>query len=443
MTQLLNFDGLVGPNHNYGGLAQGNFASTGHSGQQSSPQQAALQGLEKMWLLHGLGIPQGFIPPQQRPSFSLLHAAGFHGTPQQMLESAFKTAPQLLEACYSASSMWAANAATVTASSDTLTHKLQLSPANLLSQLHRSIESTETDTFLRSCFADHTYFHCHPPLPNQLHFADEGAANHIRLNDTESTGALNLFIYGQASTLHQSTQRYPARQRQMACEALIRRHQIPTDKALLIQQNPKAIDHGAFHNDVVAVGLNNFLLVHENAFFEQENVMRVLKKHTEHWANPLIILEIKASELSLKEAISSYLFNSQLVALPSGEILLLAPEESRQSIAAEKICQRIIESNNPVTQIKFINLKQSMDNGGGPACLRLAIPITDKELAAVNPNFLINETRYQQLRLWIKKHYRDQLVPNDLQDYRLAEEIDIALTELQAITSKASVKTRA
>ena len=436
MSQILNLDGLVGPNHNYGGLAKGNIASVRNTGKLSSPKQAALQGLEKMWMLYRLGIPQGFIPPQPRPNFCLLHAAGFRGTPQQILQQSFKIAPELLEACYSASSMWAANSATITASSDSLANKLQITPANLQNQLHRSLESSTTDSFFRHFFSDNTLFHCHSPLPSHAIFADEGAANHIRLNDPLSDEALNLFIYGQDISMVKKTQRYPARQSKTACESLIRRHQIPQAKALLIQQNPQAIDHGAFHNDVVAVGLNNFLLLHETAFSEQEGILTTLTKHTQHWQKPLLIMEIKDRDLSLQEAITSYLFNSQLIALPAGGMLLLAPEECRQSQATEKVCQQILEADNPVTQIKFIDLKQSMDNGGGPACLRLSIPITETELAGVNPSILLNEKRYQQLHLWITKHYRDQLTPSDLQDYQLVEEIDIALTELQSLMSK-------
>lgn len=43
----LNMDGLVGPTHNYAGLAPGNIASLNYASVASNPQAAALQGLKK------------------------------------------------------------------------------------------------------------------------------------------------------------------------------------------------------------------------------------------------------------------------------------------------------------------------------------------------------------------------------------------------------------
>ena len=40
----INFDGLVGPSHNYAGLSIGNLASTRNAGQLSQPRRAALEG---------------------------------------------------------------------------------------------------------------------------------------------------------------------------------------------------------------------------------------------------------------------------------------------------------------------------------------------------------------------------------------------------------------
>ena len=48
-----NFDGLVGPSHNYAGLSFGNVASFSNVKSASNPKQAALQGLAKMRALAG------------------------------------------------------------------------------------------------------------------------------------------------------------------------------------------------------------------------------------------------------------------------------------------------------------------------------------------------------------------------------------------------------
>lgn len=432
MNTTLNLDGLVGPTHFYGGLAAGNLAASHHQGECSSPKKAALQGLEKMWQLHGLGLPQGVIPPQLRPNLKMLQRLGFNGNPEQMIEQAFKQAPALLEACYSASSMWAANSATVSPSSDTLDRRLHITPANLTSSLHRSLEAEDNHRFFQYCFNQTDYFHCHSPLPSQASFSDEGAANHIRLCDPNGEGFVHLFIYGHKGDGASSTH-YPARQSRLACEAIIRRHKLPLDHVLLIQQNPQAIDNGAFHNDVVAVGHNNYLLLHELAFTDQVSVLSSLKKKTRHWQQPLVIEQIEQKSLSLNEAIKSYLFNSQLVSPSPNRILLIAPQESQKSEKTQLIIEHLLSAETPLTEVKYIDLRQSMNNGGGPACLRLAIPITSKELQAVHKGILLSDSLYPKLQQWVRKHYRDRLTREDLADPQLFSEINIAAEELNKL----------
>lgn len=432
MIEVLNFDGLVGPSHNYGGLAEGNLASNQHQGEISSPRVAALQGLEKMRELHQAGLPQGFIPPPLRPDLTLLHRAGFHGSPAQQLQQAWEKAPKLLEACYSASAMWAANSATVTASVDSIESRLQITPANLISSLHRSIEAQSNQRFFAHCFNDKAHYSLHPPLPSQTAFADEGAANHCRLSDMDGEMGLNLFIYGRSAT-ESPTLKYPARQSKLACESLIRQHQIKNGHWLLLQQTPKAIDSGAFHNDVVAVAHRNMIFLHEEAFIHQADVLKQLRNFSQQWQAPLYIFEVSANELSLSEAVSTYLFNSQLVSRAHNEMILIAPEESRSSARAATICEKLVAAENPITEVRFVDLRQSMNNGGGPACLRLAVPLTDIEKAGLNDAFLISETRYHQLRAWIKRHYRDQLAANDLRDPLLRLEMIEALEDLAKI----------
>ena len=67
-----NFDGLIGPTHNFSGLASGNIASAKSRFSISHPKKAALQGLAKIKLLMNLGLPQGIIPPQERPNLTAL-----------------------------------------------------------------------------------------------------------------------------------------------------------------------------------------------------------------------------------------------------------------------------------------------------------------------------------------------------------------------------------
>ncbi|MBV8781268.1 MAG: N-succinylarginine dihydrolase, partial [Phycisphaerae bacterium] len=131
-----NFDGIVGPTHNYAGLSPGNLASARNKQSVSNPRAAALEGLAKMRLLHDLGVPQAVLPPQERPHVATLHALGFNGSDHQVIKRAFAVDPTLVAACTSASAMWAANAATVSPSADTADHRIHFTAANLCGLLH-------------------------------------------------------------------------------------------------------------------------------------------------------------------------------------------------------------------------------------------------------------------------------------------------------------------
>lgn len=431
MTSPLNLDGLVGPSHNYAGLSRGNIASYHHSGETSSPKEAALQGLEKMWFLHRLGIAQGLLLPHPRPDLSLLQAAGFRGPAASLIIQASRQAPGLLQACYSAASMWAANCATVTASSDSRDQRVHLTPANLITTLHRSREAETNFSRFTKLFSGYENILIHPPLPAQAEFADEGAANHIRLQDPATDDALNLFIYGKGST--NSPKRFQARQSLQASQSIIRNHQLAADKTMLIQQHPKAIDQGAFHNDVVAVGLNNLLLLHETAWLNQPDILDSLRNRAAHWQTPLVICQITEQELPLNEAIKSYLFNSQLVSVKDDKIIMIAPEESRCSDATLQVVEKLLAEDNPLSEVYYLDLRQSMNNGGGPACLRIQFPLNAEELDSLPPTMMLNESRYHALKAHIHTHYRDKLTPKDLSDPDFYLECQQALAALQSV----------
>src|ERR1044072_3846641 len=109
----VNFDGIVGPTHNYAGLSYGNVASMTNKSSVSHPRQAALEGLAKMKFLHDLGLKQAVLPPPERPHRPTLRARGYEGDDAATLAKVAKEDPQLLAKVSSASAMWAANAATV------------------------------------------------------------------------------------------------------------------------------------------------------------------------------------------------------------------------------------------------------------------------------------------------------------------------------------------
>lgn len=437
----LNMDGLVGPTHHYAGLSDGNVASIQNALSVANPQAAARQGLQKMRLLHNMGIKQAVLPPHQRPNLHLLHQLGFTGSPQEQIAKAYKQAPELLSASYSASSMWAANTATVSASIDTLDNRVHFTAANLVSNLHRHQEATFSKYLLEQIFKDEARFQHHPLLPNSLVTGDEGAANHSRLCATHSSPGVNLFVYGKrALNMTNSTPRpakYPSRQTMEASTAIARAHQLDTSQTVFACQNPAAIDQGVFHNDVIAVANESVLLVHQNAFLHQQDIYQELRSKANF---DFTIIEVSDGRISVSDAVSSYLFNSQLLTTPDGSMILISPAECESNPRVKHFIDDIINDNsNPLALVYFLDLKQSMKNGGGPACLRLRVPLTEQELAAMHQGVLVNDELLDNLDSWVVKHHRTQLSAGDLADPDLIDESLTALDELTDLLDLGSI----
>ena len=438
----VNFAGLVGPTHHYSGLSWGNIASQRHRGDVSNPRDAALQGLEKMKFLADLGIKQGVLTPHERPDMAVLRRLGFTGNDVQVLEKTYRNKPRLLEACSSASAMWAANAATVSPSVDTQDRRLHITPANLIGQLHRSFEPPTTKMILRKIFCDEEKFVVHEPLPTALHFGDEGAANHTRLCHTYGEPGIEIFVYGRTADdpMARTPKKFPARQTLEASSAVARVHRLLPQRTVFIQQNPDAIDAGVFHNDVIAVGNQNVLLYHEHAFVDTPIAIdRVKKVYRQYCGDDLITIEIRASEVSLDDAVASYLFNSQLVTLPDGTMSLICARECLELEAARTSIEKMLDADNPIRSAHYVDVRQSMKNGGGPACLRLRVVLTEEEVAAAHQPVLLTDRLYHHLGAWIEKHHRDELRPDDLADPKLLDESRAALDELTQILELGSI----
>ncbi|KZN36427.1 hypothetical protein N480_17160 [Pseudoalteromonas luteoviolacea S2607] len=434
----VNFDGLVGPTHNYAGLSYGNVASKANASRFSNPKQAALQGLDKMKALSQLGLHQGVLAPNARPDIKTLRALGFAGSDEQVIAKAAKVEPQLLKACYSASSMWTANAATVSPSSDTQDNKVHFTPANLNNKLHRAIEADTTGRILQAVFDNDEYFSHHAPLPQHSLFGDEGAANHTRLTDAYGHTGLAIFVYGEDINSPIRPKKFPARQTLQASQAIARGHQLSSDRCLFIQQNPNVIDQGVFHNDVIAIGNENVFLFHEQAFHEQAKAVHAIRQ-SYTGSRPLHLIEVSNADVSVEDAVKSYIFNSQLVSLPSGGMALVAPSECQQVNSVETYLGALKSASNPVNEIIYLDVKQSMQNGGGPACLRLRVTLSEQELAASNQACLLTDELHKKLTNWIEKHYRDKLCEQDLADPQLLNESYAALDELTTILCLGSV----
>ncbi|WP_256849324.1 N-succinylarginine dihydrolase [Pantoea sp. Fr-CA_6] len=431
-----NFDGLVGLTHHYAGLSFGNEASTRNQLQPSNPRLAAKQGLLKMKALADMGYVQGVIPPHERPNIAALRQLGFGGSDEQVLAAAGKTAPGLLSAVSSASAMWVANAATVSPSADSLDGRVHLTVANLNNKFHRAIEAPETAWLLRSIFRDDRHFAVHDALPQVAMFGDEGAANHNRLGGAYGERGVQLFVYGRDSSHEgKAPQRYPARQTREASEAVARLHQLSPESVLYAQQNPAVIDQGVFHNDVIAVSNQQMLFCHQHAFVSQPELLAQLRSRVPGF----VALEVPENRVSVKDAVETYLFNSQLLSRPDGTMMLVLPEESRQHPGVWRYLCEQVEADTPLKALKVFDLRESMYNGGGPACLRLRVVLTPQEQQAVNPAVLMNDRLFSTLNNWVDRHYRDRLTQADLVDPELLREGRDALDELTKLLDLGNV----
>ena len=437
----VNFDGLVGPTHNYGGLSYGNVASQSNSQQSSNPREAARQGLAKMKALVDMGFQQGVLAPQERPDVAALRRLGFSGSDGDVIQRAARESMPLLVASCSASSMWVANAATVSPSADTADGRVHFTAANLNCKYHRSIEHPTTSRVLGAMFADERHFAHHAALPAVAQFGDEGAANHTRFCRDYGEAGVEFFVYGRSAfdTRYPAPQTYPARQTLEASQAVARLHGLHEDGVVYAQQNPAVIDQGVFHNDVIAVGNGEVLFHHEDAFLNSDAVLAQLRTKLASKGGRFQAICVPRAAVTVEDAVRSYLFNSQLLTRADGSMLLVVPEECRNNERVWHYLTQLTGQNGPVAEVKVFDLKQSMQNGGGPACLRLRVALNETELAAVNPGVIMTAPLYDTLLQWVDRHYRDRMSDADLADPQLLVECRAALDELTQILKLGSV----
>ena len=427
------FDGLIGPTHNYAGLSQGNLASQKHLNKTSNPQAAALQGLDKMRLIMDQGIPQGFFLPHERPHLKTLRVLGFSGTDEEVINRAAKENPILLKNVYSASSMWAANAATFSPSIDSYDQNMHITPANLNTMFHRSIEHEFTQAQLELMFGGVAIVH--DPIENISGYGDEGAANHLRVSEQHLKPGFQIFVYG--SSAFEVQQGMITRQAEEISKAVSIMHQLDPDRVLFLKQNEQAINAGSFHNDIVSLANEEVFIFHQEAFADRVELERILHHLKDH-VKGFHPIEILSEDISLDDLVSSYLLNSQLITVKNNEMMMLLPEE----VQNHSNCMRWLEeikSSSPIKHIEFVDIRQSMMNGGGPACLRFKTIFNNDEFNQINEKFLLTPKKLMDLRALVTKHYRDKLNPEDLLDNNLIQESYRFLDELTQLLDLGNV----
>ncbi len=402
----INFDGIIGPSHNYAGLSLGNLASARNAGGTSHPRAAALQGIAKMRANLALGLPQGVLLPHDRPNRGWLRRLWL--TPDA-------ADPALLACAMSASPMWAANAATVSPAPDTNDGVCRLTAANLMTMPHRSHEWPGTLAQLQIAFPA-PHFEVLPAVPAPC--GDEGAANHMRLCANHDAPGVEVFVYGRGGGP------FPARQHLIASQTVARMHQLREPGTLFVQQSDEAIAAGAFHNDVVAVANEHVLFAHEQAFADKAAFYASLRA-----ALPQVeVVEVPAAAVSLADAIQSYLFNAQLVTLPAtlpdgGGMALILPTEAQDNARVWGWLQGMIAGNGPIRRLIPVDVRQSMANGGGPACLRLRV-VCDP--AHVDPRFLVDDAKLDGIAAIITAHWPEDIAPTQLADPALWDTVAAA-----------------
>ncbi len=460
MLTEINIDGLIGPTHHYGGLGVGNLASLAHRDQVSNPRQAALEGLAKAKLVSELGIPQFVWLPPRRPNQELLQSVGFSGQLNEQIAAAYQTAPRILSAAFSSAFMWAANSATVTPATDARDGRYHFTPANLISSLHRASEASERKLSIANIFSIPDWHWLHDPLPGITALRDEGAANHMRLSDPTGEMGFNIFVYGEDDSVEAKSGQedwlgsnnqnaiFMARQTRTASEAIARMHRLDLETTFFLRQHPKSISAGVFHNDVIATSNEGVLIHHELAFVDADvELARLDRTYAERVGKPLLRIVVANDTLELADAVKSYLFNSQLLTPLSRSsesqqprMVFVCPKQCQSVESADRLLKSFVaDPSNPIDEIKFVAVGQSMAGGGGPACLRLRVPCDSRTLSQLPNIGRMNQQLYEDLAAVIEKHYPDQVSLATFCDDRFVEhleEIDVQLSNVAFRSAK-------
>lgn len=440
MLTEINIDTLVGPTHHFGGLGVGNIASQLHAYRTSRPREAALEGLRKAALIASLGVPQYLFLPPARPRLNWLKELGLGVDSSEQLSAALHTAPRAFSAAFSSAFMWAANMATVSAACDCRDRRLHITPANLISSWHRAGEAAERISDLNRLLGSLDNCTLHPPLSPIVPLRDEGAANHMRLCEATGKIGFNIFVYGDDSQLDFHDWKFLPRQTLDACQAIARRHQLDPQRTFFLQQHPAAISAGVFHNDVIAASLGSLLIHHELAFRDAERqLQRLDESFRQATGTPLLRIEIQSSDLPLDAAVRSYFFNSQIVT-PRGpatsshspRMVLISPRQCSKIASTQRLIERLIASSeNPIEEVHYVSLEQSMAGGGGPACLRLRVPLAQGEIERLPSQLRLGPRLEERLAAAIERWYPESLELADLCDPAYARELSQVSINLQ------------
>jgi len=401
----LNISELPGPTFMYSGLSADNVASLNNKHLAANPLKFALLSLQRMRLLLEEGVHQVIFPPHRRPDLQALGYCGFTGDMGHMIGSADKFSRGYLESLLAASSVWTANAATVTPSADSEDGKVHITTANLNSHFHRSIEASQTHAKLARVFADDNFFALHQALPSHNRFSDEGAANHMRFHVEGENRGLNVFVYGNDPDNPGYMQ---GRQSLWASKAICQLHALSSTQVWLQKQSKEAISRGIFHNDIISMNSHDLLVFHQQAYENHESLIEKLT------ALGICCVEIKAEEFSLEHALKTYFFNSEFIKGKDGSQVLVMSEKCQHDAKVHAQLERIQTAYNKEIKTIYVDLDDSLKNGGGPACLRLRVQLNQEQFSAIPSKFLLTQNKLNALQEVVTRFYRESLSYEDV-----------------------------
>jgi succinylarginine dihydrolase len=165
------------------------------------------------------------------------------------------------------------------------------------------------------------------------------------------------------------------------------------------------------------------LFAHEKAFADRDRVA----SECERLFPDVQLVEVPASEVPVADAVSSYLFNAQLVSPPDGETTLIVPSEARETASVWSWLQRHVAGNGPIRNLVVVDVRQSLANGGGPACLRLRVAA---DPATVDPRFLVDEAKLDRIAAVIEQSWPAEIHSSELQDPKVVAAIESARASL-------------
>jgi succinylarginine dihydrolase len=235
----------------------------------------------------------------------------------------------------------------------------------------------------------------------------------MRLSAAHGEPGFEVFVYGVSGGA------FPARQHVEAFKAIARLHRLDPDRTTFVQQSEEAIAAGAFHNDVVAVANERVLFAHDLAFAEKQPLLDTCSARVPGFE----YVEVASADVPLEDAVRSYLFNAQLVTPPDGQMTLILPMEARETPSVWRWIERHLAGNGPIRRVELVDVRQSMANGGGPACLRLRV-VADP--ATVDERFLVDESKLNRIANLVRQTWPEQIAHDALQRPSLIADVERA-----------------